>query len=92
MFFKARNRIFFRCDASTAEKPCPRSKKWQRIDAPEELRVVPSTAPTVDAVKLELRKRTAETTRSRAMMLARRTKKLVRVANMSSKRVKQKNI
>jgi hypothetical protein len=46
VFWKQRNRFFFGCDTSTAEKRCVGPKEWQSIDVPDELRVNPSAAPS----------------------------------------------
>ncbi len=43
VFWKARVRFFFGCDASTAEKPCSGPKTWQSIDVPDELRILPGS-------------------------------------------------
>ncbi len=51
MFWKQRNRFFFGCSASTAEKRCAGSKEWQSVDEPDELRVDPSAAPSADTSK-----------------------------------------
>jgi hypothetical protein len=50
-FFKARNRFFFGCSASTKEAPCRGSREWQSVDVPEELRKIPDAPPLPDAVK-----------------------------------------
>ncbi len=60
MFFKARNRFFFGCFASTAENPCPGSKEWQSTDVPKDLRVIPSSASTAQSHVTEARKREAD--------------------------------
>ena len=54
VFWKQRNRFFFGCDASTAEKRCAGPKEWQSIDVPDELRVDPRAAATADAPKTDV--------------------------------------
>jgi hypothetical protein len=51
VFWKLRNRFFFGCSASTAEKRCAGPKEWQSVDVPDELRVDPSAAPSADTLK-----------------------------------------
>jgi hypothetical protein len=51
VFWKQRNRFFFGCNASTAEKRCAGPKEWQSVDVPDELRVDPSVAPSADTSK-----------------------------------------
>ncbi len=54
MFWKQRNRFFFGCNASTAEKRCPGPKEWQSIDVPDDLRVDLRAAATADAPKTDM--------------------------------------
>jgi hypothetical protein len=51
VFFKARNRFFFGCSASTKEVPCRGPKEWQSVDVPDELRKIPGAPPLPHAVK-----------------------------------------
>ncbi len=51
VFFKARNRFFFGCSASTKEAPCRGPKEWQSVDIPAALRKIPDAPPLQHAVK-----------------------------------------
>jgi hypothetical protein len=54
VFWKLRNRFFFGCNASTAEKRCPGPKVWQSIDVPDELRVDPCAPAAADVPKTDM--------------------------------------
>ncbi len=56
VFFKARNRFFFGCNASTVQTPCRGPKEWQSVDVPVELRKIPEAPPLPVVVKDEPKK------------------------------------
>lgn len=56
VFFKARNRFFLGCSASTKEKPCRGPREWQSVGVPDELCKIPEAPSLPVAAKDEPKK------------------------------------